>query len=120
MCTLADTLRDIESAEKAASEDPHARALSALSQAVRIAGELPFTLAEVHAVKTADYDALAARRAELVEKIGSCDGSDIGKLRTLADSVRVAGIDRAFDLREKRAAAVRALGALSLLKRVSR
>jgi hypothetical protein len=120
MGTLADTLRDLDGAEKRAHDDPYARALGALSQAVRVAGDLPFTVADVHAVKTADYAALSARRAELVEKIASCDGSAVGKVRALADSVRVAGIDRAFDLREKRAAAVRALGALSLLKRVPR
>lgn len=120
MGTLAEALRDIERAEKRAYEDPSARALGALSQAVRVAGETPFTLADLHAVKTADFDALTARRAELTEKVAACDGTVVGQVRALADSVRIAGIDRAFMAREKRAAVVRALGALSLLKRVPR
>lgn len=120
MGTLADTLREVERTEKKAHEDPDARVLGALSQAVRVAGELPYTLADLHAVKTADFDALAARRSDLVEKVAACDGTPAGKVRALADSVRIAGIDRVFETREKRASVIRALGALSLLKRVPR
>lgn len=120
MATLADTLRSIERVGQTKVADPNAQALRALGTTMRALGNRPLTVEDLHAVKTADVNELHARRDELAAKVASHDPSTAGAVRAMADAVRVAGIDDALARVEKRASVVRALGALSLLRREAR
>lgn len=118
--TLAEAISEVMASTKGqtpktASARPSSQGdlLRAFASTVRAIGEAPVTLADFHAVKSANVQELRTKRASLVDGLER----HTNPIRQMADAVRVAGIDDIISHRQKIAKAITAQRALTILNR---